>query len=77
MKPFWGCTIEYRMLMSGGQVKETKAKGPLPSQHRDHGEVMALHSSRPCSNLSVSGDGKAVQTGWAVKVWGGCGWQWK
>lgn len=41
-------------------MKETKAEGPLlPREHRDHGDVMALHSSGPCSDLSVSGDGKA------------------
>jgi hypothetical protein len=59
-------------------VKETKAKGPLPSrEHWDHGEVMALPSSGPCSALGMSGDGKAVQADWAVKVWDGCRWQWR
>lgn len=54
-------------------MKETKAEGPLPfREHRDHGEVMALCDHRPCSDLSASGDGKAVQADWAVKDLGGC-----
>lgn len=59
-------------------MKKTKAEGPLPfREHKDHGEVMALCDHRPCSDLSASGDGKAVQADWAVKKLGGCGWQWK
>lgn len=47
--------------MSGEQVKVNDTKvGPWAFRElTDHGETVALHSSRPCSHLSVSGDGKA------------------
>lgn len=41
-------------------------------EHTDHGEAVALHS-RPCSDFSMSRDGKAGRAVWAVKARDGCG----